>query len=136
MVVELSKPFVDVGIVVNDVERALHFYRDLVGLEPVGTMAMPDGGTMHRLMCGDATVKLIEPPTPASPSPRGSISSASGWRYITVWAVQVAEIVERCRAAGCRIEVEPWEFRPGVIVGIVEDFEGSLVEFVGVRPRA
>src|SRR5690606_28897969 len=115
--IELSKPFIDVGIVVNDVERALHFYRDLLGLDAVGTMEMPDGGTMHRLRCGDATVKLIEPPNRARPSSGGSISSAGGWRYVTIWTVDVHEIVNRCRAGGCRIEVEPWEFKPGVVVG-------------------
>jgi hypothetical protein len=29
--------------------------------------------------------------------------------------------------------VEPWEFRPGLVVGIVEDPEGNIVELVGRR---
>ncbi|HEY3485588.1 MAG TPA: VOC family protein [Ilumatobacteraceae bacterium] len=134
--IELSRKSIDVGLVVGDIERALHFYRDLIGLDVAGTMEMPDGGTMHRLTCGDATIKIIEPPAPATPTPGGSISSAQGWRYITVWAPEVVAIVERCREAGCHVEVEPWEFRPGMTVGIVADFEGNLVELVGVRPRA
>jgi len=135
-VIELSRNSIDVGLVVGDIERALHFYRDLLDLDAVGTMEMPDGGTMHRLICGEATLKVIEPPAGTAPAPGGSISAARGWRYITVWAPQVDAIVARCREAGCHVEVEPWEFRPGVVVGIVADFEGNLVELVGVRPRA
>ncbi|MGD9995545.1 MAG: VOC family protein [Ilumatobacteraceae bacterium] len=136
MAIELTRPFIDVGLVVADISRAVHFYVELLGLEHVGTMPMPDGGTLHRLQCGDATVKLIEPPAPAAQAPGGSISSAHGWRYITIWTPAVREIVERCREAGCHVEVEPWEFRPGVVVGIVADHEGNLVELVGLAPRA
>jgi catechol 2,3-dioxygenase-like lactoylglutathione lyase family enzyme len=134
--IELTRPSIDVGLVVADIDRALHFYGELLGLEVVGSMPMPDGGRLHRLLCGDATVKLIEPPAPAAPAPGGSISSARGWRYITIWTPAVREIVERCRVAGCHVEVEPWEFRPGVVVGIVADHEGNLVELVSVAPRA
>jgi catechol 2,3-dioxygenase-like lactoylglutathione lyase family enzyme len=134
-VIELSRNSIDVGLVVGEIERALHFYGDLLGLDVAGTMEMPDGGTMHRLVCGDATLKIIEPPASAASAPGGSISAARGWRYITIWAPQVEAIVARCRDAGCHVEVEPWEFRAGIVVGIVADFEGNLVELVGVGGR-
>ena len=134
--IELSRNSIDVGLVVSDIERALRFYVDLLGLDVAGTMDMPDGGTMHRLTCGDATIKVVVPPAVAAPAPGGPISSAHGWRYITIWAPQVEAIVARCRDAGCHVEVEPWEIRPGLVVGIVADFDGNLVELVGVQPRA
>jgi catechol 2,3-dioxygenase-like lactoylglutathione lyase family enzyme len=138
MTIELSRKSIDVGLVVEDIDRALAFYGEILELELAGTMPMPDGGTMYRMVCGDATIKLIVPPAAAAaaPAPGGAISAARGWRYVTIWAVEVEAIVARCRAAGCRIEVEPREFRPGVVVGIVEDLEGNLVELVGERPRA
>lgn len=133
MTIELSKRAVDIGIVVADIASALEFYCDVIGLESHGTLAMPDGGTMHRLHCGDSIIKVIEPPAAAVRAAPGGISGAYGFRFITIWAVEVDEVIERCRTAGRHIVVEPWEFRPGVVVGIVEDPEGNTVEVVGTR---
>ena len=131
--IELSKQAVDVGIVVADIDLALRFYCDEIGLPDEGTMAMPDGGTMHRLQCGQSMLKVISYERAPARGVHGAIGAASGFRYVTIWVRDAEEIVERCRAAGRTVVVEPWEFRPGIVVGIVEDPEGNQVELVGRR---
>jgi hypothetical protein len=50
--VELTKDSVDLGIVVRDAEAALHFYRDVLGLEDQGEMPMPGGNWVELLQVG------------------------------------------------------------------------------------
>ncbi len=52
MGVELTKDSVDLGIVVRDAEAALHFYRDVLGLEDQGEMPMPGGNWVELLQVG------------------------------------------------------------------------------------
>ena len=60
MGVELSKDSIDLGIIVQDGEAALRFYRDTLGFEHGGDMPMGGRGTMHRLMCGASLIRVIE----------------------------------------------------------------------------
>ena len=41
--VQLSKDSIDLGIVVSDADKALAFYRDLLGFPLQGEMPMPGG---------------------------------------------------------------------------------------------
>ena len=58
MGVELAKDSIDLGIIVEDEERSLRFYRDTLGFDYQGTMAMGDGSVMHRLLCGTSLIKV------------------------------------------------------------------------------
>ena len=55
----LTKDSIDLGIVVKDADAALRFYRDTLGFKDQGTMPMPGGGTMYRLLCGSSLIKLV-----------------------------------------------------------------------------
>ena len=124
------KESVDVGIVTNDLDSALAFYRDLVGLPEIGQVAM-DGFTVTRLQCGGSVVKLLsfeQPPTATTPS--GGLGAATGLRYWTVSISGLDELLERCRAAGRPVIDGPTEVRPGVTIALVEDPDGNIVEFV------
>ena len=134
MGVQLAKDSIDLGIVVRDGEKALAFYRDLLGFEHVGDTPLPKSlgtGMMHRLMCGTSLVKVLaldNPPT-ASPPP-GGIGAATGYRYWTISVSNLEDLVEACSAAGHRVVGRPTEIRPGVTIAIVEDPEGNWVEFL------
>ena len=135
MTVSLTKDSIDIGIVVKDADEALAFYRDTLGFVDTGSMPMPGGGTMHRLLCGTTLVKLVAPDAdlPAS-APGGGIQGAYGYRYWTISVANLEEITERSAAAGRTVVIAPREIRPGVRISMVEDPEGNWVEFLEVTP--
>ena len=132
MAVELRKDSIDLGIVVKDSATALGFYRDLLGFEHVGDMPMPGlNGTMHRLLCGTTTIKLVKlDENPTAEAPRGGIGGATGYRYFTMQVTNLAEITQQCKDAGVRVLVDAAEIRPGLSITMVEDPDGNWVEFV------
>ena len=75
MTVALTKDSIDLGIVVRDADAMVAFYRDLLGFEDTGTMDMPDGSTMYRLLCGTSLIKLVAPKEapPATRATRGHL---------------------------------------------------------------
>jgi len=136
MTIALTKDSIDIGIVVKDADAALGFYRDTLGFEDTGSMAMPGGGgTMYRLLCGTTLVKLVAPEAelPAS-APGGGIQGAYGYRYWTISVSNLDEVTDRCAEAGRTVVVKPREIRPGVRISIVEDPDGNWVEFLEVVP--
>lgn len=133
MSVALTKDSIDLGIVITDAEASLGFYRDVLGLEMAGEMALPGGGTMYRLMCGTSMIKLIKHPSPppAVAAP-GGIPAATGLRYFTMSVSNIDEITDACAAAGSKVVWTVRELRPGVVVSMVEDPDGNWVEFLKV----
>jgi glyoxylase I family protein len=130
MALELTKDSIDLGIVTNDPEKALGFYRDVLGFEDAGQFPMP-GGTMHRLLCGTSTIKLVTPKqAPPVTAPGGGIQGATGYRYWTISVANLSALVERCQAAGANVVVPITELRPGITIAIVEDPDGNWVEFL------
>jgi len=133
MKIELGQQAVDLGIVVTDSEAALAFYRDLLGMTHEGDIPMPigGGGTMHRLRIGDTLVKLVKFDTVPDARPTGGgIPGATGYRYFTIHADNIADVMDACADAGVPVVVPTTEIRPGVTIGMVEDPDGNVVEFV------
>ena len=129
---QLTKDSIDLGIVVNDGQAALKFYRDTLGLEHVADTPMPGGGgTMHRVMCGTTLLKLVAlDKVPEAKAPPGGIQGATGIRYFTISVADVARVANGCESAGYKVVVKPREIRPGVSIAIVEDPDGNWVEFL------
>lgn len=132
MGVQLTKDSIDLGIVVNDGDAALKFYRDTLGFEHVQSNPMPGGGgTMHRLMCGTSMIKVVVPDSPLDAhAPPGGIMAATGYRYWTISVSNLDALATACADAGYRVVVKPREIRPGVSIAIVADPEGNWVEFL------
>lgn len=132
MTAKLSKQAFDVGVVTGDVERALAFYRDTLGLPKDSEAPFPGVGTLHRLRVGESFFKLFAPERPPTARvPGGGLSGALGFRYVTFWLENLDETVEACRRFGAKIATEPRPLRPGVRVAFVEDPEGNLLELLG-----
>jgi catechol 2,3-dioxygenase-like lactoylglutathione lyase family enzyme len=132
MAVQLAKSAIDLGIVITDSEKALEFYVGVLGFEHQADTPMPigGGGTMHRLMCGDSMIKLVNlTNTPQAAAP-GGIPGATGMRYFTMQVTNLTEMMAACAEAGVTIAVPESEIRPGTSIGMVEDPDGNWVEFV------
>lgn len=133
MKIDLGQQAIDLGIVIRDSEASLAFYRDLLGMEHEGDIPMPigGGGTMHRLRCGDTLIKLVKlNDAPTAAPAGGGIPGGTGYRYFTIHANNLAEMMDACEAAGAPVVVPTSEIRPGVTIGMVEDPDGNIVEFV------
>ena len=130
MALEVGKESIDIGIVVRDLDAALKFYRDTLGLEYAAEMPA-GGGRMHRLMCGTTVVKIvIRDEVPEKADNPGGPRGASGIRYWTITAKDLEAMTETCRAAGYTVAVEPRDVRPGVRISMIEDPDGNWVEFL------
>src|SRR5690349_9021570 len=97
-----SLPAIDVGIVVEDAEVMLGFYRGVLGLRDLGPLE-GEGTTQHRLAWGTSVLKLVaHDAAPPARNPAGGLREAFGLRYLTFWVQDLTGVVERCRAAGSR----------------------------------
>lgn len=132
MGVQLAKSAIDLGIVISDSDKALAFYRDLLGFEHVADVPMPvgGGGTMHRLNCGDSLIKLVKFDTNPEHNGGGGLPAATGMRYFTMIVSNLADMMQACQDADVPVAVPVTEVRPGVTIGMVTDPDGNLVEFV------
>ena len=123
---------VDVGLLVADLETALSFYRDLLGLSVVAdvTTSLIGPGRMIQLKHGSSLIKLVEldnsPPRQLSIG----ISTTLGYRYITLLFSDVTEIMRRVEESQVPIVVPITRLGNGVAIAMVKDPDGNIVEFV------
>lgn len=132
MGIALGKTSIDLGIVTTSGEAMLAFYRDVIGLKVQGQMAMPGGGTMHRLLSGESLIKLVVvASSPAAAAP-GGIQGGAGYRYWTITVTNLTEMVKTCTEAGVTVVWPEREIRPGVRIAMVADPDGNWVEFLQI----
>lgn len=122
---------VDIGILVSDIERSLEFYQDLLGLEKLEELDVWFG-RFHRLRHGESFVKLVAPFDNAAPTPP-RIEDQYGMRYLTFSVQNIDEICAACEEGGVIFEYPKGELRPGVVIAMVRDPDGNIVEFVERR---
>ncbi|MEL6247170.1 MAG: VOC family protein [Cyanobacteria bacterium J06627_15] len=123
---------IDVGIVVTDLERALSFYRDRVGLVVVAELStsLIGKGRMVQLQHGTSRIKLIElaaAPLVAVPS---DIAAALGYRYITLLIADVVGMIAKLTASGVTVVIPVTQLDNGAMIAMVKDPDGNVVEFV------
>jgi catechol 2,3-dioxygenase-like lactoylglutathione lyase family enzyme len=134
MVMKLTSPGIDLGIVVSDLERSLHFYRNLLGLHHEGTNPVPGVGTMHRLWAAESMIKLIGPDAPPQPGIAGGLrAGAQGLRYFTFSVVELDELMAELASHGVPTVRGITDMGNGVRIAIVEDPDGNHVEFLERR---
>jgi catechol 2,3-dioxygenase-like lactoylglutathione lyase family enzyme len=127
----VQKSAIDLGIITNNLEPMLAFYRDLLELEVEAVIDMPGGGVMHRFKAGDSIIKVIETdPKPEVNAAPGGIRGATGYRYWTLHVMDLAGAMDKLEAAGVKIVVPSKTIRPGVKIAIVADPDGNWVELL------
>jgi catechol 2,3-dioxygenase-like lactoylglutathione lyase family enzyme len=133
MSLKITKSAIDLGIVTRNPEPMVAFYRDVLGLQYTEETAMPGGGSMHRMMCGETMVKIVTPGNLSDvAAPPGGLGGASGYRYWTVSISNLDEAAATCAEAGFKLPVKPLGIRPGVRIAMVEDPDGNWVELLEI----
>ncbi len=131
MTLDVKKSAIDIGIVTNNIEAMMAFYKDTLGLEFESSIPMPGGGVMNRFKVGDSIIKVIEAdPKPTVEAAPGGIRGATGYRYWTITVGNLNECISRAETAGSKIVVPAKEVRPGVTIAIIADPDGNWVELL------
>lgn len=91
-----------VGVAVPDLEVALAFYRDVLGLVP-HPPETTDGATIVSLPFGESEVELLAPLDPAGPIARFLERRGPGIHHICYRVPDLDRALDACRQAGYRL---------------------------------
>lgn len=91
-----------VGIAVADLDAALAFYRDILGVEPHSPEVV-DGATILALPFGESEIELLAPLEPDSPIGRFLSKRGPGIHHICYRVPDLDAAIRACRTAGYRL---------------------------------
>lgn len=91
-----------VGIAVPDLEQALAFYRDVLGLTP-HPPETADGARILSLPFGESEVELLSPETPDGPIAKFLARRGPGIHHICYRVADLDAALAACRRAGYRL---------------------------------
>jgi methylmalonyl-CoA/ethylmalonyl-CoA epimerase len=91
-----------VGIAVPDLDAALGFYRDVLGLQPHAPETA-DGATILALPFGDSEVELLAPRDPDGPIAKFLARRGPGIHHICYRVPDLDAALAACRRAGYRL---------------------------------
>jgi methylmalonyl-CoA epimerase len=89
-------------VAVADIEAALSFYRDVLGIDPKPPETV-DGTAIVSLPFGDMEVELLQPLSPDSPVAKFLDRRGPGIHHICFRVPDLDRALERCRALGFRL---------------------------------
>ncbi len=110
-----------IGIAVEDLEEAVPFYRDVLGLEPLGTEEVPSQRVRVAMFrVGASRIELLEPTSEESPIASFLEKRGQGIHHIAYAVDDVARTVEDLLQSGVRmIDETPREGAGGSLIAFV-----------------
>lgn len=135
---KLTHSVVDIALTCSHFDESLYFYRDLLGLEvvldieipeplAVGAGLAPRAFRQVRLKAGETLIKLMG--IDQAP-PRRSHDFAAGVRWLTFFVENAWETRDALQAKGVRFLTDPVSTPDGGVVVCALDPDGVLIEFV------
>jgi catechol 2,3-dioxygenase-like lactoylglutathione lyase family enzyme len=139
--VDLQRPVLDIGLVVSNLNAALTFYRDKLGLKPTRQISLDtesarqagisqQGFDIQYLEFGEVNLKLVHFEASPSPAPAGA-DGATGFRYITMWVKDITATYNDWKAQGVDFLSAPIRRTPDLQMVFIRDPEGNLIEILG-----
>ena len=119
-----------VGVAVADLDVALTFYRDVLGLEP-GAPETVDGATIVALPFGDSQIELLCPVETTGPVAKFLAKRGPAIHHICLRVPNLDAAMARCRAQGYHlIDEEPRTGHGGCRIAFVhpKSTAGILLE--------
>ncbi|MFQ5550642.1 MAG: methylmalonyl-CoA epimerase [Gemmatimonadales bacterium] len=101
-----------IGVAVEDLQSALSFYRDILGMEPAG-FDSADGAEIASLRFGDIDIELLEPVGSDGPVARFVQRRGPGIHHICIRVPDLDRALALCREKGYQLIDE----KPRVGVG-------------------
>jgi methylmalonyl-CoA epimerase len=128
-----------VGIAVKDLDAALRFYRDALGLE----IEAPEDVASQRVRAhfvpvGESKLELLEATSPDSPIARYVEKRGAGLHHITLRVDDIAAVLAQVKARGARlVDEQPRPGAEGALVAFIHpsSAHGVLVELKQPAPR-
>jgi len=121
-----------VALLVDDIEQALEFWRDVLGLELAHVEDAPDQGSIVAfLSTGDQEVELVKPTTESSGIARYLERRGPGLHHICLEVDDIQECLAQLKSRGVRlINPEPTVGTGGKRIAFIhpESTHGVLVE--------
>jgi catechol 2,3-dioxygenase-like lactoylglutathione lyase family enzyme len=133
-----------------DLDRALGFYRDLLGFETVAEWTWPRGlrvadevmgledsaGKAVMLRLGDVRLEVFEFASPtARPSDPMRPVCDHGITHLCIQVENLQDEYDRLNRAGVSFHCPPRKVGPGTIATYSRDPDGNVVELLEERPR-
>jgi catechol 2,3-dioxygenase-like lactoylglutathione lyase family enzyme len=127
--------FDHVAVTVQDMERSVGFYRDLLGFEVVGQLLLDDDTfKIVYLRSGEAHLELFAFRGAMVETPVGLPDTVGGYRHLALQTSEVDAVAARLKAAGVTFTVEPLDAVGGVRLAFFRDPDGNLLELVSGVP--
>ena len=123
--------FAATGIVVQDLERSMRFYTEVIGMQQLQRVDVPDLKLREAILNfggRGAALVLMQYAEGADPGGYGSPGAPGG--KIVVSTEDPAALVQAVRDAGGIVVREPRDTGFGV-VGFVQDPDGTAIEIMG-----
>jgi methylmalonyl-CoA/ethylmalonyl-CoA epimerase len=91
-----------IGIAVDDLDRIVPFYRDVLGMPNV-PLDDADGARIAGLQAGESLIELLESQAPDSPIGKFVARRGPGIHHICFAVDDLNATLDRCRRAGVRL---------------------------------
>jgi catechol 2,3-dioxygenase-like lactoylglutathione lyase family enzyme len=129
-----------IGVSVKNMEKAIEFYRDVIGLEkvmdrefdaPLAEITGLEGARARvvHMRLGEAFVELFDYKHPKGREPRPDHKQADfGLTHIGFFVDEFHKTYQDLKAKGVRFLSEPVEIRPGVYVAYFRGAENEICE--------
>ena len=92
-----------IGIAVGNVDQALAFYRDVLGLAPHAEPEVKDGARIASLPFGESEVELLEPLTDDGPIAKFLARRGPGIHHVCYQVADLDAALARAAAAGYQL---------------------------------
>jgi catechol 2,3-dioxygenase-like lactoylglutathione lyase family enzyme len=148
---EFSKPIIDLGMVVKDIDRTAQFLTNAIGFKEVkGFAVTAELGKKIGLIDGHATtvrvflldevdqatrIKVLSfPEAPGKQPDQATIHATLGFRYLTLYVKDMNRALERLKQAKVPLLGEtPVELGGGTWLVACKDPDGNFVELIGPK---
>ena len=129
-----------VGVSVKDIEKAIEFYRDVIGMEkaldrefdsPLARIIGIEGAKARvvHMKLGDSVVELFDYKFPKGREPRPDQNQSDyGLTHIGFMVEDFEQTYRDLKSRGARFLGEPVEIRPGVFVAYFHGVEHEICE--------
>jgi len=125
-----------IAITVQDMERAVTFYRDLLGFEVLGQLLLNEGTfKLVYLQAGAARIELFAFTEEGRRDDTPDRNEDLGFKHVAFTVDDVDAVARRLKAHDVPFTVEPVDAPGGVRLAFFRDPDGNLLEIVDRLPQ-